>query len=313
MVGDALGGVHLLAVEDASARTLSPRHASLVSALAVDDKGELAATGGYDKDNQILLWRLRDGEAAGSLSGNTDSLTKLQFTRDGLWLLTGSADGTVSVWDPSRLERRYRFSPNSGEVTDIDCTSDGRLVAAALVGGSAMVWNIRTGAQVSLMKAGAAPLVGVSFSADDRVLSTVSQDGAMRAWDVRSGAPLASGSAPDKSTTTVAMHSPDRKTIVTGDLAGSCRLWRQSSATRIGSLVGHPGGVWNVAFFQDGVHLAVPSPGDDAIRVWEWRSGKLAAKLNGPRGIVRVLAVSSDGHYLAAGGSHDVVVWGREE
>jgi WD40 repeat protein len=49
-------------------------------------------------DGSILLLDASTGEILNTLTGHTGSITALAFTRDGLYLVSGSADGTVGFW-----------------------------------------------------------------------------------------------------------------------------------------------------------------------------------------------------------------------
>jgi RNA polymerase sigma factor (sigma-70 family) len=67
--------------------------------------------------------------------------------------------------------------------------------------------------------------------------------------------------------------------------------------------------IWGIAFSPDGKQLAGPCV-DEAVRVWESRSGRDVCSLWGHAGRVTDAAFSPDGHLLASGGWDGVVrVW----
>jgi hypothetical protein len=47
----------------------------------------------------IRIWELADGRCIRILEGHTDAVRSLSLTPDGRWLLSGSADETLSLWE----------------------------------------------------------------------------------------------------------------------------------------------------------------------------------------------------------------------
>ena len=69
---------------------------SYLTVLAYNPDDTLIAVG--QEDGTILLLDASTGEILNTLTGHTGSITALAFTRDGLYLVSGSADGTVGFW-----------------------------------------------------------------------------------------------------------------------------------------------------------------------------------------------------------------------
>ncbi len=93
-----------------------------IRCLAVNPNSKWLFAGGWDKDGWLL--NLADGSVRGKITGHEHVITAAAFTQDGKRLLTGSADGSVRLWDantcrllqgPWRLPNAVRslaFSPN---------------------------------------------------------------------------------------------------------------------------------------------------------------------------------------------------------
>ncbi|MES2264626.1 MAG: WD40 repeat domain-containing protein, partial [Pseudomonadota bacterium] len=78
-------------------RLMSPQAHSLgVSAIAIDGRAELVATGGSDQ--RILLWHLPSARQWRSLAGHGAAITNLAFSPDGSLLASGDEQGGVRVW-----------------------------------------------------------------------------------------------------------------------------------------------------------------------------------------------------------------------
>jgi len=78
------------------------------------------------------------------------------------------------------------------------------------------------------------------------------------------------------------------------------RLWDVATGQSLGTLNGHTGIVWGIAFSPDGQMLASVSS-DKTAKVWDWRTGTVMKSLDFPGEAVSV-SFSPDGRTLAVGG-----------
>ena len=84
-------------------------HAGRVNSLCWSPDGQtLASGGGYviieqcaapSADNTVRLWDVTTGELQRTLIGHTDEILSVRFSADGQTLASGSADGTVLLWE----------------------------------------------------------------------------------------------------------------------------------------------------------------------------------------------------------------------
>lgn len=80
----------------------------------------------------------------------------------------------------------------------------------------------------------------------------------------------------------------------------SVHLWNAATGEALGTLDGHTGIVWDVAFSPDGKMLASVS-NDQTLKIWDWRNKTLLTSLDFP-GAVCSVRFSPDGQTLAVGG-----------
>ena len=146
---------------------------------------------------------------------------------------------------------------------------------------------------------------GLGFSPDNLWLSAASRDGNIRVWRSHDLAqspaaePVLTIEAHRKGANTVAF-SPDGTRLASGGNDAVARFWGLPGGDRLGLMIGGTYAVPSIAFLPDGKTLAVIN--GDRIRLREVGSERIIGTFASEAGLYSI-AVSPDGHLLAAGGS----------
>ncbi|MCD4725367.1 MAG: tetratricopeptide repeat protein [Bacteroidales bacterium] len=88
--------------------------------FTISPNEKLFATCG-NKYNVILLWEARTGNEIGILSGHLDNISCLDFSPDNRFLASGSADGTIRIWN---LKNRYESKSLNNHFNSINSDFD---------------------------------------------------------------------------------------------------------------------------------------------------------------------------------------------
>src|SRR5262249_32802563 len=151
-------------------------------------------------------------------SGHGDRVLSVAFSHDGRWLASGSKDGTIKIWDPTRDRAARAFHGHPGIVLCVAFSPTEDRVASGSVDGTLRIWSPRTGKDLlgppavaitmgsssrgafaglvgletqtpfSPLKDGhQGPIHGVAFSPDGKQLASAGVDGVIRVWDSSTG------------------------------------------------------------------------------------------------------------------------------
>lgn len=225
-------------------------HANSVEHVALTRDKRYAASGS-SIDGIIKIWDVESGKQLQELRGHAASLAKLEFSADGLALLSGSWDGSVILWDLTRGQKRFDFK------TDVRA-----------------IYNPRNETNEQAQRA----IDWVGFSTDGTRLMAVTHDGAVAMWDAHTGAELTRRPALSSYMNPVILSHDGTNifsdanigTVDVNDTATGQELSPLPDAAKAGSLA--------FATSADD-HLLAAIGNDYIVRIWDTRSRKLLVSL----------------------------------
>ena len=199
-----------------------------------------------------------------TLPGHLWAVKAVDISPDAQFLVSGSVDKTVKIWELAKGTLLYNLQAHSQEVWSVATSPDGNILASGGGDGKITLWEIGTGSWLRTLEGNSGWVMSVAFSPDGRTLASGSQKGTISLWDVQNDA--------------------------TGLPKG----------LRLRQFYGHTNRVFSLAY-APGQPILVSGSYDDTIKVWEIGTGKLLRTLQNPRGKLRSMAMSPDGSRVASG------------
>jgi WD40 repeat protein len=235
-----------------------------------------------------------------------DSVWSVAFDTDGKSLLTGCLGHAACLWDVAtgRLVRRLQHPGLLG----LAFTPDLKTIVTGSRDRTARLWDAGTGEVVRIFQPGEGEVDTVAITPDGKTV-LVGSETSIRLWDVTSGRLISRLEGHGEIAghrgcivTTVAF-SPDGRTLATGGMDRTARLWDATTGQPKGTPMQHEGLVRAVVFSPNGRTLATGGM-DRTARLWDVNTGELCVPPLLHQDTVSCLAFAADGRNILTG-SHD--------
>ena len=164
--------------------------------------------------------------------GNSNLIMSVAFSKDGRFVLTGSADRTAVLWNAANGKELRRFEGHLDSVSSVALSPDGKLALTGSSDSTARLWDVTSGKEMKRFLGHSAGVSSVALSPDGLRVLTGSLDNTARIWDAASGKELSRFVAgPRVQQIYSVAFSPDGRAVLTGGGTDHiARLWRRRSS-----------------------------------------------------------------------------------
>ena len=207
----------------------------------------------------ISSWNVETGERIRRHTGHVEVINCLDVSKRGEeFLVSGSDDGSISVWDP-RQKLALDYIQTKMPITAVALAEAGNELYSGGIDNEIKVWDLRMKKTVYTLPGHTDTVTSLAVSPDSQSLLSNSFDNTVRSWDIRPFAP------------------EDRQIRVFD-----------------GAQTGLEKNLIRACWDGDGKRVAAGG-GDSTATVWDAEGGKMLHKLPGHKGTVNDVRISPDG------------------
>jgi len=188
-------------------------------------------------------------------TAHSGSVYPIAFSPGGRFVLSGSDDGTIKLWDVAsgREIRTWTFfTGDSDSVRAVELSPDGRTLLTMRQESyeyTIKLWDVASGQELKTFTVPSDEGISVALSPDGSVAFFGSEDGTIKLWDIASGYQIRTFKG-DSDEVTSFEFSPDGRTALSGSYDGTIKLWDVASGRELKTLSRHSD-VRSVAFSPD--------------------------------------------------------------
>jgi WD40 repeat protein len=246
------------------------------------------------------------------LEGHTGLITGVDFTPDGLHVVSGSVDKTVRLWEVASGKELRRFEHAQPVFYWLRVTPDGKQIVSSSEHDKIVhIWDLESGKELRHFGYRGTVKENVwitAYSTTGQQALSTGGDNNLRLWDVDEGTMVRvlDGQSPGGT-----LSRDGRFALALGQ-DNTMRLYDVGTGKLIRRFQQGPA-VFHGAFFSpDGQRVLAPyDPPQEAVGLWDVQSGKEIHRLAGNPGGVSTIRFSPDGRRaLSAGRDGSVRLWG---
>ncbi|HXL87390.1 MAG TPA: WD40 repeat domain-containing protein, partial [Streptosporangiaceae bacterium] len=157
------------------------------------------------------------------LTGHKGAVWAVAVAPDGSWLATGSADGTVRIWDAATGQERAVLTGHKDSVLAVAVAPDGSWLATGSGDDTVRIRDTATGQERTVLTGHKGSVRAVAVAPDGSWLATGSADRTVRIWDAATGQERAVLTGHKDAVRAVAV-APDGSWLATGSADRTVRI-----------------------------------------------------------------------------------------
>lgn len=149
------------------------------------DGSRLAAAS--DTPPEITIWSIPEFSNIMRLTQHSGKVTSVKFFDDDKYIVSGSEDKTVKVWNSITGDCLTTFSGHHGVVTSVDASQNHKLLASGSEDKTIRIWDIETEKCILTLTGHQGYVWSVSFSPENELIASSDNEGCIKIWYLSTG------------------------------------------------------------------------------------------------------------------------------
>ncbi|KAG8720973.1 hypothetical protein FRC09_008694 [Ceratobasidium sp. 395] len=253
-----------------------PVDAENSKALKTDSDCTLANLDGVDRVKRVGKTHEQTHEPQTvnqSRQGHRSYVSALAYSLDGAYIVSGSYDCTVCIWDvhAGRLVGQP-LEGHTKHITSVSFSPNGAYIASSSEDTTVRIWDVGTCTMLGYpLTSHTSGVNSVSYSPDGAHIASGSADETIRIWDAFTGQMMKSLLVRHTNGASSVLYSPDGAFLVSGCSDGGIRIWNTQNGSAVSPMLGHADKVQSVAFSPDSLYFVTCS--QNTVYVWDTYTG----------------------------------------
>jgi len=259
--------------------------------------------------------------------GNVSAVA-IAETPERTWIVSGSWDHTVKVWDLRTGQELRTLTGHNSSVLSVAVTPDGKKVISGSADNTIKVWDLETGQQLLNLTEHKEGVNALAVTPDGKKIVSgagkstawagwTSSDNTIKVWDLETGQELFTLDGHTAMINAVAV-TPDGKKVISASSDASLKIWDLQTREQLDTLKGHKGiydlqkgEVNDIAITSDGKQGISASSDDRSLIIWDLDSGEKLKSLPVSFGLhgQSVVGITPDGKLAVSGCYKSILVW----
>jgi len=271
---------------------------------AVKELKQAFEQSGYTEEINAALEKAKNGLSKWcrylrTLEGHTGGVNSVAISPDGRFVLSGSWDETLRLWDLATGQCLRTLKGHTERVNSVAISPDGRFALSGSHDNTLRLWDLETGQCLRTLKGHTDYVTSVAISPDGRFGLSGSEEKTLRLWDLATGQCLRILEGHTSWVYSVAI-SPDGRFALSGSWDDTLRLWDLETGQCLRTFKGHTNWVDSVALTPD-ERFAISGSSDNTLRLWDLATGQCLRILEGHTESVDSVTISPDGRFALSG------------
>jgi len=240
--------------------------------------------------------------------GHADRVVSVDFSPDGRYMVTGSFDNTVKLWDISLGKEIRTFYGLPDVVSTLTCDFENNLLVASDLSDMVKIWNLATGEEIATYSE--SMVLHIALSDDIKFMLTVNDVDNIKLWDLVKKEKIKEFDDHNSAYSEPYLYfDQNNEPFLVESGENSVSVWNLSQKKVYRSFTDLADHVSETAVSPDRKYLAAGS-WDQTIKIWDIETEKLISEFTNQPGSFSSLAFSPDNNQLVVSSNNDnITLW----